>query len=389
MKFFWMSFFILFIGKIYGQDNFKRGYIIANNKDTIIGWIDFRTDAQNMSVCKFKVDETAKPISYMPGEIYGYRFYQEGKFFISREITINNLPRIVFLEYMVKGIMNLYYYVDSPDFGVDVDYFFFEDEAGKMTPVPKKQDEYINDKKHVDRRYIGMIKYLFKEQETISKEADKLKFSQKSMINIAKEYHNQVCTTGEECIVFETKEDKAYNLCKFSVYGGVQSYFEEYVNVISPTIGGRLNVSIPRWKKKLSFQADLSISKIHGTVTFNEGNSPMFNEGWCYLSSWETDNIFVPLLLGGKYSFGNHRLCPTIGGGFAVTSFFRSNQRYYYTYLRTEGNFFFDDYFGFGTFVLFYSSLGLEYTLNNKSSIFIDAECIAPVVLQLKLGYTF
>ena len=45
---------------VQAQDNYKLGYIITNENDTINGWIDYRTDAQNGEVCKFKTTENGK-----------------------------------------------------------------------------------------------------------------------------------------------------------------------------------------------------------------------------------------------------------------------------------------------------------------------------------------
>ena len=390
MKYCFISLLILSVGTINGQDNFKRGYIITNEKDSVAGWIDFRTDVQNMRICKFKTEEAEKVVSYLPGEIYGYRFYQEGKYYISREITINDIPRIVFLEYLVQGIMNLYYYVDVPISGADIVYYFFENETRKMISITKEPDKLITDdrgrlRKHEDFRYAGMIKYLFKDQEFILKEADKLKFEQRYMINIARKYHDEVCTTGEDCIVFETKEDKAYTRFKFSAFGGAQllsikhpyHLTQGYTNgvTLAPVVGGRMNISVPRLNDNLSFQADFSIVNSHELNINNK----------------EVNFFFLPLQLGVKYAlFGNSKVRPTLGAGITLLSTFEKKQWYNITNM-------------------LYVSLGMEYHINKKHSIFFNAEYIENAfkfkdeadslheesdksffrLIQFKLGYTF
>ena len=390
---------------VQAQGNFKLGYIITKENDTINGWIDFRTDAQNMSVCKFKTDETGKAITYLPGEIYGYRFDLEGKFYVSREITINDTQRTVFLEYLLQGIMNLYYYIDILTSGQEMAYYFFENEAGIMTPVTKKPDQYITDDtrrghtlKHEDFRYTGLIKALFTDQEPISKKADKLKFNPQAMIQVAKEYHALVCTTGEECIVFETKEDKAYYQLKYAVYGGVHLLSEEYPGtIIAPAIGVGLNVSIPRFSKQLSFQADLSFSNIHKTADYDTSNSPYYYI-WVdtirvtiyesYLSYTELTNIFIPLQIGLKYSLGNGKIRPTIGGGFRLAASFGKKYKYKYNITPLINSEYNSVIMEMGVF----GSLGIEYILNNKHSIFLSAGHVvyAPTSSsQFILGFTF
>ena len=412
MKNYLLFLLLLFAGAIYGQDNFKRGYIITHKNDTISGWIDFRTDAQNMSVCKFKTEESGKARSYLPGEIFGYRFDREGKFYVSRDITINDLQRNVFLEYLVQGIRNLYYYIDtSTSMMGNQYYYFFEDEAGNMIPVTKKPDEYINNKVQEDVRYVGMIKYLFQNQETILKKADKLRFNQKSMIHITKEYHDQVCTTGEECIVFETKEDKEYFQFKFFGYGGFLLYNGQkktFNTIISPVIGGGLNIFVPRFTKKLRFQADLALSQIHSTRTFDKNNpkyqkwvySPIPSpEGYVYylqyLSRKEINAFFVPLHIGFECSFGNRKVHPVVAGGGVLNFTFGESYRNKYTGTDRTGkrwNSTVNQEFNFIQTRGYWGSIGVESALKDKYSIFIHAEGLVSEEVflpQLKVGVIF
>ena len=408
MKSYFLFLFLLSAGIIYGQDNFKRGYIITHENDTISGWIDFRTDAQNMSVCKFKTEESGKDRSYLPGEIFGYRFDREGKFYVSRNVPINDMQRTVFLEYLVQGIKNLYYYIDTSTIENQY-YYFFEDDAGNMVPVTKKPDEYINNKIQEDVRYVGMIKYLFQDQETILKKADKLKFDQKSMIHITKEYHDQVCTTGEECIVFETKEDKEYYQFKFFGSGGILLYNvqNEYFNiVISPVIGGGVNMFVPRFSKELSLQVDLAFSKIHGTRTYNNKNNPKSHK-WAplpnpltgeyvwyirYLTQREVNAFLIPLHIGFKYSYGNRKIHPVVAGGLSLNFAFGENYTDKYNNIGTKWVSAVNQEFNLIRTVGYWGAIGAEYDLNDKYSIFINSECIVSEKVflpQFKLGVTF
>ncbi|MDR0295516.1 MAG: hypothetical protein LBH91_04910 [Prevotellaceae bacterium] len=411
-------FLLIVFGEVHGQDNYKKGYIITNDRDTLVGWIDFRTDARNMRICNFKTRETGKIVSYLPKEIYGYRFYQEGKFYVSKEVTVNDEQRTVFLEYLVQGIMSLYYYVELSPPGQKMKFYFFEDEVGNITPVTKKTDRQVDNNKgyievYEDFHYKGVIKYLFKDLETISKEVDKLPFDQKSMINITKEYHAQVCITGEECVIYETKKDKAYNLFKFSVYGGIQLASEKPLGRTTfPVIGVGLNVSVPRFNKNLSFQVNLAFSKIHKTVSFDEKNSPECHYEYVqgalsaggqkvwgcteYLSRVKSNCILVPLQLSAKYSLGQYKIRPIFEGGLSLTSSYINNYTLNYTYTRFASNpgteFSKDPYSVFMVEVGFLGALELAYLLTNKYSIFINSGCIVSamgIFQQFKLGFTF
>jgi hypothetical protein len=196
---FLFGFLCIVCGNIHAQGNYVSGYIITNQQDTLAGWINLRTDKNNQKRCEFKPDLKLAAQTYLPGEIAGYRFTDAGKYYVSREIELNGTPQKVFLEFLVKGIMNLYYYED------ETDYFFFENEDGKMEIVSQKPERIENGRIYTDNKYIGQIRYIFRDYQPIVEEANKLQFNQKSMIEIAKEYHNEVCTTGESCIVFQNE----------------------------------------------------------------------------------------------------------------------------------------------------------------------------------------
>ena len=70
----------------------------------------------------------------MKADIAGYRFSDEGKYYVTRDVTIDSVPQKFFLEYLVEGVMNLYYYDTTAK-----KYFFFEKD-GKMIEISKAPD---------------------------------------------------------------------------------------------------------------------------------------------------------------------------------------------------------------------------------------------------------
>jgi len=347
----------------FAQSNFRRGFIITNEQDTVSGWIDFRTDVRNMQVCDFRETETGETRTFLPGEIFGYRFYDEGKFYVSREIMINNAPRTVFLEFIVQGMMNLYYYIETlPDTHEVVEHYFFEDAAGRIIPVSKRPNRLDSVARGVvvereDLRYRGAIRYIFNEHETIAKQADGLRFNHQAMINLAREYHDLTCPIGEECIIFETQQHKGYfEKLEFSVYGGVLLFGSPFPDFIPqktvPIVGGRLNIYAPRIDENLSVQVDLGLS---------------------LLSNERHTSFIFPIQLGGKYAFWeNHKMRSTVGAGGYWFSVVRTHQT-----ARAE----------YRLFAFFYASLGVEFPINNQHTIFVDAELAGG--FSIKAGFRF
>lgn len=121
------------------QEDFRKGYIIKINMDTLYGYINY--NGTKYYDCVFKDSLKGIEIIYKPFEIYGYRFI-DGKYFISKSVTLKKSYRNnqelenssnygdkiisktwydedgtkehkVFLEYLFNGILNLYYFKDD------------------------------------------------------------------------------------------------------------------------------------------------------------------------------------------------------------------------------------------------------------------------------------
>ena len=88
---------------IHAQRDFRKGYIITNQQDTIYGWIDYRGDVRNAKVCLFRKTETDPSMDYMPLDIAAYRFINS-KYYVSRDVGDEYAPKQVFLEYLVNGM---------------------------------------------------------------------------------------------------------------------------------------------------------------------------------------------------------------------------------------------------------------------------------------------
>jgi hypothetical protein len=373
---FTIYFFLGCVVFCHAQNNYKQGYVITNEMDTIYGWIDYRTDIKNALECNFKKDRNSKNHTYFPGSIFGYRLINEGKFYISKTITINATAKMMFLEYLVQGIVDLYYLNDNGS-----EYYIFEDETGKMIAVTKKPDQYITNDRgitylKVDNSYIGQVRSLYYNSNDAMKDIDHLRFTQQSMIDITKDYHRQMCTTGEDCVVFTGKPDTHYTLFNFSAYAGWQIFHDDFFgNIESPIIGGRMNIIVPRYNKYISFQLDISISKISGTYNENiDGNSYRY----------KFNQMMIPINYGFKYTFGKYKLRPSaeLGGVFhanvhkTITEYMNNIETSHYPY-------------GLGGEFGFYAGCGLDYEMKNNHSIFIGASIDIRSIIQFKLGYTW
>jgi len=218
--------------------------------------------------------------------------------------------------------MNLYSYND----GVSK-YYFIEDKNKELIPLSKKRDEEFFSKKEnsyvikTDEKYKGVLYYMFNDYPNIKKQAEKTEFDDEAMISLISNYHNEVCTTGEKCIIFQGKPDKHYVKTRFFVYGGLQinslssSYGSSVSDIISPVIGGRVDFSIPRWLNTMSAYVDLSFSLL-------KKEKPYTNE--YYSGIFKIDTPILELNTGFAYTYPKGNFRPFLQAGF-VPTFILSN----------------------------------------------------------------
>ncbi|MDR0295559.1 MAG: hypothetical protein LBH91_05145 [Prevotellaceae bacterium] len=312
------SLLVLSYGTLYAQSNFKQGYIITNKNDTIVGLIDYRIDQMNAHICKFKKTETSPVETYFPGQIVGFRFTEKGRYYISCEIEIKEIKKTVFLEYLVQGMMNLYFYTDVI---TKLNYYIFESQNGEMRYITKKPDEFIKtaDNKFLDTKYFiakdikyqSDIKNIFKDIPELKKETKDILFSHDAMISITKNYHYLTCTTGEACVEFVTRPDKHYTEYKFSAYGGVFASTIDGISHFFPIIGCRLNISVPKYYNSLGVTFDLSWTGHPLPIS----NPVKPSQGYV---GFTTNQSLLSLMVGIRYTHHKGFIRPFIEGGVVL-----------------------------------------------------------------------
>jgi len=293
-----------------GQTDFRPGYVITNENDTLHGLIDYRGDARNSKKCDFKDKRSSVVKEFLPFSIKGYRF-DDGKFYISKNVKSNGKEIQLFLEFLVNGISDLYYYSDGKNL-----YYFIEKSDGQLFELTNEEKKYGEDGSEYTRqsnRYIGLLKYTFADCPQIFPLINKARLEDKSLIEITKKYHDYVCD-DQMCIIYE----KQLPVIKvtFGSFVSMNSSFLKFNNspnydainfkVASyPTIGLLLNTSLPRANEKLSFH----ISGEFGKSYFYGTNINPLN------TAFEEVHLHASILKvkgGFKYTYPKGKIRPTL-----------------------------------------------------------------------------
>jgi hypothetical protein len=312
------------------QTNFRPAFYITLQSDTVYGEIDDRGDARNARVCTFRSGEGQATLSFDPGDIIAYRFTGGGKYYISREIPLQEETQTVFLEYLVNGISDLYYYR-----GQAQGRYYIESEDGQFTEL--SNDIVTSKVNGVDytrssNLFVGQMKASFGDCPEIQPKLDRARFSHKSLIQLTSEYHDYVCD-DQECIIYEKRlpavlvsggfytglmrsgldfPDYEGSDTDFAFDAAYKWYHYYSFNTTNDLLFGlRLRVTMPRANDRLAmlFLAEYSQSE-HLAYAEDQTEPGLLTlmEAHARLSS-------LNLMPGLQYSFPGRRLRPSLALG--------------------------------------------------------------------------
>ena len=240
-------------GILYAQTDFRPGYIINSTGDTLYGEIDYRGDLLMSSVCKFK-DGNGKVVDYHPNNIVAFRFV-DSKYYVSREID----NKKVFMEYLIKGEVNIYYIRDKKG-----DHYYIDKEDERLTKIPYEEGIKRVDNKDMyykSTKHIGFLKYYMKDAPELQTRIQSVrKPEHQNLIKLAEDYHNAVCK-GESCVIYEKKQP--FLKVNFEGVGGVVNFEneEDIIDKYYIQSGVIARFWMPRTNEKIYFKTGFLYSQ--------------------------------------------------------------------------------------------------------------------------------
>jgi len=313
----------------FGQDDWKPGCIINNQGDTINGLIENRSTKSNSSSCYFRKIDKEEVQILTPQDIAGYRFV-DGKYFISKSIDGLEFDQPVFLEFLIRGKVNVYHFKD------DYNRYFVEKDAKIYELKNTVRLDTIDNVRYEreKKEYKGILAFILQDAKFQSEIKD-CEFSTESLIKIAKKYHEKVCTT-EKCIVYEKNVEPIHINWGFNTGLSLNTInFGSNINSnygLGNLLGCRIEFEkVIDWEERLSFVLDLTIQRfnnyklkaIDNRYTYVSYNNVEYilSKSNSYSSSIKelavnlnTTAIKIPITINYTYSKSNIR--PYLGAGF-------------------------------------------------------------------------
>jgi hypothetical protein len=315
----------------YAQVNPKQGFIINNQNDTIYGTIDYLSDRKCANECRFLPNGESSYKTYLPGEIKGYRFADNGVFYVTKTFAVDSGEKTFFAEYLLEGGVSLFRYSEG-----DNDYFFFIGEDGKVATVKNDgsyskaaSDEYTRNKQAtLKRKALGEVSQVFSESNKALHDLWIKDINAKNLTQITHDYDMEYCTSAGDCVVFRYNEKATRNisvrlLLKAGLVFGKHelegfefptfTYNGLTMKSTVPEIGVGADFTFPRFNKHLSFQLLALINKWDMTEEY--WYHPEFKmKVNTSLKYWD-----LGLQLGPTYSFmPESKVSPILSGGYAI-----------------------------------------------------------------------
>lgn len=304
---------VMMIAQLSAQTNFKKALVVTYQNDTIYGWADFRTDQLNMQSCHFKSTEDGPVTVYAPGEIYAFRFLNEGRLYITKTIELTpGMKATVFVEYLVKGLKNLYYYADQRE------YYLIDGMVGELVVLTREEDKIVGSKIKKDLKYRGALRYAMSDYALRYKKVENVMFERASIVKLTRDYHDKMCTDSSECVVFEADIKKKFievevsanlsaNLFSLPYYFYNDFSNERTLNAILPGLNIDTELYSPRVNRNVGFIVGV------GSRLLDSHNSFYFmNNGINTFYQYSVKANVLTIHLGMKYRFDAGKFRPSV-----------------------------------------------------------------------------
>ena len=223
---------------------------------------------KNLRKCKFKQTLDEEHTEYTPEEITAFRF-KNSNLYASIEYDLKGEVKRYFIEQLIDGIVDVFYYSAKGD-----SFFLIRNEEGEIFELKNTQIEiesengkYLKYKKE----YVNVLRVLFRDSPSTLNKVGALQFNPNSMIEIAQDYHNQVCTEYQ-CVVY-TKEKSGlkvgiglqggYSVSTIELYDNenTKNLNKDFSSSHDLVFGGYLNFKDPNISERFSVQLEFLFTK--------------------------------------------------------------------------------------------------------------------------------
>jgi hypothetical protein len=249
-------FVLLFLGclPVFSQGDFRSGYVILADGDSITGKVAYPRMGKNSSSCQFKAQSSRQVITYLPSQIKAYGYFHDRRFETRRLPADSALNSPVFVEVLVKGYMSLLFrngilYVELHD--------------GKIVSLPPPTQKIVETDHgtYMSKNfiYVGLLNILLAD---CTLRADDSGYDRTEISYLVQNYNR--CHQQPGIYFTETKKKTLFT---FQAFGGIQqsrfisSAGKSLSTSVRPMAGISVDLSAPKIFDKLFFSAECVYSR--------------------------------------------------------------------------------------------------------------------------------
>lgn len=307
----------------FSQGNFREGYVISLERDTLFGSVDYRGKSA-YRICVFKEKNSKNVISYKPDQIWGYGFNND-KYFESKK-SMDRTGDVLFYEVIVKGLVSLFRWEDT---------FFIEKRDDDLYSLTNDKKEVFIDNKRVlinSNKYIGTLNLVLNDCEEVRESIQKANLRERSLAELVESYNK--CKRSEFTVFKNQKPwlkirgglswGMSFSQVNFSDTDFTNSFLEGDSKTSKIMFAGvSLNVSSPRISERFSFLSEVIYNKVNYYSFTLVERAYSANRDYVTI---ELSQLKVPI--GFRYTFLQKKLSPYIDFGVSGTFHLSNSSRW-------------------------------------------------------------
>ncbi|QHT65692.1 PorT family protein [Rhodocytophaga rosea] len=377
LSFYLILLFFLAGSQTFAQSDFRTGYIVIPNKDTIQGWVDNRSEMKNARQIFFKRSQNTEPVKYEAVDLLGYGL-TGNKMYESKQLKLDsNTTNIAFLEILVKGKISLYHFKENS-------YYYVEKSGYTLLPLLQTEIKVVHEGRNyfnIRKDYIGTLQMLMADCSALRKEIDQTSITYSSLMSLVYKYNN----CGSESNSIQTK--RKFLILNVGLISGIQSSSIKFTSQnaefsylsnaqfapdYQPFGGVSVKTTFPWITEKVSMIIEAQYSKNH---YYSDSKRTVLSSSYKYIRDEleiNLDYIRFPVLIRFTYPKGKFRPFLQAGAIYDIvlnnSSHWISEEESSQTVTTTEGGAVdIHDSQLYGTI-----GAGVEHRLSKKLSFFIE-----------------
>lgn len=209
---------------LFGQYEFKPGYITKLNGDTINGFIEIRNESINIKQCRFKPTMSAELTTYTPSELKAYRIIDE-RYYVSKLVWTETDS--IFIEFLMEGKINLYKSINEQK-----EAFYIERSDLPLTYLPYNEVS-IEGKlgnnngaqyTRTSSQHLGILKYYTADYPELMANMDDLVLNEHNLLRLIAKYNKHFSVDGTSTNFIEKKSSANLDIELFGGFSSIVGY---------------------------------------------------------------------------------------------------------------------------------------------------------------------